>query len=93
MGSINFSGENLKSIKYADDVSIIESVPRGQMSYVNLDECISIFHTEGLVANRSKCKQLRIRRLQLPDSQNCGFILVDVLKILGFTFFTILYFY
>ena len=86
MGSINFSGVNLKSIKYADDVTIIESVPRGQVSSVNLDNCISIFNAEGLIVNRSKCKQLCISRLQLCDSQDCGFTLVDTLKILGFTF-------
>ena len=86
MGSVNFSGVNLKSIKYADDVTIIESVSRGQFSSVNLDNCISIFNAEGLVVNRSKCKQLRMCRLQLCDSQDCGFIFVDTLKILGLTF-------
>ena len=87
MGSFKIDGMNVHSTKYADDVTIIETVSRNQVSSITLENCIALFNQEGLVVNRSKCKQLCIRRSRQCNFDNdSGFILVNSLKILGFIF-------
>ena len=85
MGSFKFDDVNVHSTKFADDVTIIESVSRNQVSSVTLDNCISVFNQKGLVVNRSKCKQLCVRRSrQCSPELDSGFTNVNSTKILGF---------
>jgi hypothetical protein len=90
MGSINFDKINVKCVKYADDVTLIEPLSRNQVSSVTLDDCMSIFEREGLFVNRMKCKLLHIcfcRTLQSGCKMtDCGFTQVSSLRVLGFTF-------
>ena len=89
MGSFTFGRDNacIRSTKYADDVTIVETVTHNQVSSISLDDCISIFHEGGLLVNRSKCKQLCVRRSQKGFyDYNCGFVRVNSLKILGVIF-------
>ena len=77
---------NVKCIKYADDVTLIESLSRNQVSAVTLDDCISIFDQKGLIVNRSKCKQLHVCFNRAPCvNDDCGFTQVNSLKVLGFS--------
>ena len=87
MGSIDFPNDNAKSIKYADDVSIIETVPHHQQSSVTLDKCEAIISCKGLRLNRSKCKLLSIQRSKIRNqSSSSGFPVVKSMKILGVIF-------
>ena len=90
MGSVNFTGDNIECIKFADDVTIVETVLCQRVSSISLDSCESVFRNKGLTVNRGNCKQLRIRRsapctcsIQSPVS---NFIVCDSVKILGVTF-------
>ena len=86
MGSVKFHGIEI-SIKYADDVIIIESLSGGQVSSVTLRDCVSTFDQKGLVVNPSKCKWLCLRRSKVCNlSVEPGFTQVDSLKILGCIF-------
>lgn len=86
MGSINFSSENIKCIKYADDLTIIEPLSRNQSSCITLSACESLFQDCGLLLNRSKCKFLYVRRSVDPtDFLDNGFTFVSSIKILGVT--------
>ena len=49
MGSVDFSRENVKCIKYVDDLTIIESLSRNQTSFIFLDECEALFKERGAV--------------------------------------------
>ena len=88
MGSIDFSGGNIRCVKYADDVTIVETLQRNhQLSCVHIDHCESISNSKGLLLKKSKCKQLCIRRSKLcPQIPKNGFVEVDSLKILGCIF-------
>ena len=88
MGSVNFSNMNVKCIKYADDVTLIEPLSVNQVSSVTLDYCVSVFLREGLSVNRSKCKQLHVcfRRSLVCEEDNTGFPVFDSFKILGLIF-------
>ena len=87
MGSFNFSAPNVVCVKYADDVTLIESVARNSCSTISLHDCISVFSREGLLLNTAKCKQMCIRRsLRGTHSTDCGFDKVHCTKILGVTF-------
>lgn len=84
MGSINFSVENVKCIKYADDLTIIEPLSLNQPSCITLSALESLFEDCGLVLNRSKCKLLYVRRsVDSTDFLDSGFTPVSSLKILG----------
>ena len=87
MGCIEFTQTNVQCVKYADDVTLIESLSHNELSSVSLDECVSIFKQEGLFVNRLKCKQLHICFCRSCCSVNdVGFAQVSSLKILGFVF-------
>ena len=87
MGSINFPATNIKCVKYADDVSIIEPLSRPQNSSVTLDLCESVFKDKGLLVNRSKCKLMRVCRSRVLDrKESYGFSEVTSMKILGVIF-------
>ena len=85
MGSVDFSGINVKCIKYADDLTIIESLPKSDVnSGISLDVCEALFEDKGLTVNRSKCKLLHVRRSVSPViCQPTGFAEVSLFKILG----------
>lgn len=84
MGSFDFNDSNVYSTKYADDVTIVEHVHRNQTSVISLDECMSVFDSQGLSLNRSKCKQLCLRRSrQPPVVHDTGFMPVKSNVILG----------
>ena len=57
MGSFSFSAPNVDCVKYADDVTLIESVHHNENSSITLDDCVSLFRREGLFVNLAKCKQ------------------------------------
>ena len=86
MGSIDFSSEHVKCVKYADDVTIVETVAERRPSSITFEDCEKMFSQKGLVLNKSKCKLLRLKR-----SSSCnvysksGFIEVASVKILGIT--------
>ena len=87
MGSFSFDKENVYSIMYADDVTLVEHVPCQQVSLISLDYCASLFEKEGLFVNPSKCKQLCFRRTQCGSFDfDCGFERVNQVKILGVIF-------
>lgn len=84
MGSIDFSCSNIKCVKYADDVTIVETMQNDRPSCLRIDNFERTFASSGLLLNKSKCKQLCIRRSHVyPLSPDSGFTLVDSLKILG----------
>ena len=86
MGSVNFSHDNLKCIKYADDVNIVEVLSCNQISSIHLDDCDDVFDLCGLSLNNTKCKQLVFHRSKFsPTRPFNGFSVVDRLKILGDT--------
>ena len=87
MGAFTFSAPNVDCVKYADDVTLIESVSHGEQSSILLNDCVTLFRNEGLYVNPQKCKKLSIRRPRhgFTDT-DCGFDCVNTLKILGFTF-------
>jgi hypothetical protein len=88
MGSIDFSGSNIQCIKYADDVTIVETVQHNRSSCLQIDYFERTFASRGLHLNKSKCKQLCIRRSKLHSQSSISvFFQVDSLKILG-VFFT-----
>ena len=87
MGSILFSQSNVQCVKYADDITLIESISLNQahVSSISLATCTSLFDERGLTLNRSKCKLLRIIRSPSAISAvDCDFENVDSVKILGF---------
>jgi hypothetical protein len=87
MSRLSFNRADVHNVKYADDISIIEFVPHGQVGSISLEDCVSRFNQEGLFVNRSKCKQMCVRQCKPHDIvDDCGFDRVNVLKILGFTF-------
>lgn len=87
MGSISFSFSNVRCIKYADDVSLIEPLSCQQSSSVSLDACVSVFNNKGLSVNRSKCKQIVFCRTLTPSVTSVsGFVMEHSLKILGVVF-------
>ena len=87
MSRLSFNRADVHNVKYADDISIIEFVPHGQVGSISLEDCVSRFKQEGLFVNRSKCKQMCVRQCKPHDIvDDCGFDRVNVLKILGFTF-------
>ena len=84
MGSIDFSKSNTKCVKYADDVTIIETVSRNQPSTITFDACEDAFNSVGLLLNKSKCKLLTIQRSRLYNQgSSTGFTEVEAVKILG----------
>ena len=89
MGAVDFSSLNVRCIKYADDVTLVEPLFRNETSSVTLDDCVAIFDQSGLSVNRLKCKQLHVCfRRSLPcQVEFSGFRYVESLKILG-VFFT-----
>lgn len=88
MGSIDFCHLNVKCIKYADDITLIEPLTSNMTSSVSIDECISIFDQVGLSVNQNKCNQLHICRRPQCNAMlaNCGFSKTDSVKILGVVF-------
>ena len=48
MGDVIFSSNNIKCIKYADDVTLIEPLSSDQISSVSIHDCITIFEQKGL---------------------------------------------
>jgi hypothetical protein len=88
MGSIDFSTHNLKCIKYADDVTIIETIKSPQQITLSASSISSTFSDAGLFLNQSKCKELLFQRSVSP--MNCivsnVFTRVCSLRILGFIF-------
>ena len=74
-------------MKYADDVTLIESVSSDRASSISLDDCVSLFRSAGLFVNSAKCKQLCIFRFRnvfyAPASD---FEIVKCMRILGFYF-------
>ena len=87
MGCVNFPFANVKCLKFADDVTLIEPLSCYQSSSVTLDECASIFNDKGLIVNRSKCKMMSFCRSKLNHTDNnCAFNQVNSLKILAFIF-------
>ena len=87
MGSVHFPFPNVHCLKYADDVTLIESLSHLQTPSVSLDACVSVFDSKGLTVNRSKCKRIRFCRSKVPTAPfDCGFTSVNSLKILGIVF-------
>ena len=87
MGAFTFSAPNINCVKYADDVTLIESVSHGEKSSIFLNDCVTLFRSEGLYVNPNKCKKLCIYRSRRYFSESdCGFDNVSNLKILGITF-------
>ena len=87
MGSVNFPFSNVQCIKYADDVTLVESLSCHQTSSVSLDVCESLFSDKGLTVNRSKCKKLTFWRSVIPSVHpDQGFLSVNSLSILGVLF-------
>ncbi|MEL7308264.1 MAG: reverse transcriptase family protein, partial [Pseudomonadota bacterium] len=88
MGSIKFPFKNVKCVKYADDVTIIEALCQNEISSISLDYCESVFREQGLFVNRSKCKQMCLRRSRVPYSSHVlsGFSEVTSMRILGVIF-------
>ena len=87
MGSFTFSSSRVNCVKYADDVTLIESVSSDRASSISLDDCVSLFRSAGLFVNSAKCKQLCIFRFRnvfyAPASD---FEIVKCMRILGFYF-------
>ena len=88
LGDVTFSGKNIKCIKYADDITLIEPLSSDQVSSVSIQDCITIFEQKGLFVNPNKCKQMHIcRKLQCTANlMDCGFINVSSMKVLGCVF-------
>lgn len=87
MGIFSFDRENVFSVIYADDVTLVEHVPCHSTSSISLDQFVTFFKTHGLFVNASKCKRLCIHRAKhghFDDGR--GFSNVSKLKILGVTF-------
>ena len=83
MGSIDFSGNKTQCVKYADDITIVETMQHNRPSCLQIDDFERTFASNGLLLNKSKSK-LCIRRSQVyPPSSISGFTQVDSLKILG----------
>ena len=89
MGSVNFNNvQNIKCIKYADDVTIIEVMKSPDQVQLS-SHCIStLFSDVGLFLNESKCKELIFQRSVLPKNivSNHVFPHVSSLRVLGFIF-------
>lgn len=87
MGSVDLKRNNVHSLKYADDVIMIEVVTRDITSSLSLDYCESVLMCKGFIVNRSKCKVLRICRSRvLTTNHESGFVEVNSMKILGIVF-------
>lgn len=87
VGCINFSDGNLKCVKYADDITIIETLSKNYTPTIFLDQCEFLFRCIGLQVNRLKCKQMCIKRSRVfVCDNNSGFSIVPTMKILGVTF-------
>ena len=87
MGLFEFNDRNVHSTKYADDITIVETVPFNEVSGITLDGYASLFEREGLFVNRSKCKQLCLRRSRRSHvDHDSGFIKVNSVSILGVIF-------
>ena len=86
MGSIDLSKSNAKCVKYADDVTVIETVSPNAPSTITLDDCEAVFNSRGLLLKKSKCKFLSIHRTKSRHhSSSNGFTEVEAVKILGVT--------
>ena len=89
MGSISFPQSNVQCVKYADDITLIESISRNQasVSSISIATCASLFDQRGLMLNRNTCKLLRIiRSPNAISTVDCNFKNVDCVKTLGFIF-------
>ena len=87
IGCIDFCDVNLKCIKYADDITIIERLSKNFAPSIFLDHCELVFRGVDLQVNRLKCKQMCIKRSRVfACDTNSGFLLAPAIKILGVTF-------
>lgn len=78
----------LKCIKYADDVTIVETIQRVNQVTLSSSDIESTFSKAGLVLNRAKCKELLFQRSVLSSNIifTNVFTRVSSLRILGFVF-------
>ena len=65
MGRIDFSADNILCIKYADDMTILETFPYNCDFPTTLDTSEAVFTSNGLYVNRRKCKQFAVCGSQL----------------------------
>ena len=87
MSRLSFKRDNVYNVKYADDITIVELVSRGQVGSISLEDCVSRFNEEGLFVNRSKRKQMCVQNCSSREIfDDCGFDRVNVMKILGVSF-------
>ena len=85
MGAIKFNANNVRCIKYADDVTLVEAIVQPTQDLISLPHVRSVFLSVGLMLNESKSKELFIHRSRNTVTQNSDFQRVESVKILGMT--------
>ena len=90
MGSVNLSWPLTQCVKYADDVTIIETIECTSQTLLSMSDIEEIFVSAGLRLNKNKCKEMIIPRsiLYFPPPISADFVRVDILRILGFALTT-----
>ena len=88
MGSIDFESDLVQCVKYADDITLVESIETPSQQLLTSAYIKEKFVSAGLKLNMMKCNEMLIQRSVLPQNQvtTSVFSTRDKLCILGFMF-------
>lgn len=88
MSQIDFDSSLVHTVKYADDITIIERIESASQKCLSTSSINEAFTNAGLTLNVKKCHELVIQKSFLPQNivTSCVFDRVSRLRVLGFIF-------
>ena len=89
IASLSIDAPNVKLIKYADDLTLVESVTSGSINNTSLSAVLQWSASNNMVLNIRKCKQMLITRAKVSSMPIPAYSNIEVtptLRVLGITF-------